>query len=1039
MPIKRSINFGVFLHSEKLAANNTLAGATGNIGERLESSGFTPVTAGGLSRIEAREYTEGSDVVDRRNLLAFVFDNTFSISNSKHVQLLFNIEPLSPPPTTADSNFSDASEAASHSSTNAASAAAAAALYHHPDGAAGAPQRDSDPALAPFPSVTHPNLTESSSTAALGASQKLSFARARPPDAKALSTRRNTHSSTSGASVVPNGSSDDEEGSSKKRRHRGSGLSSFSSVNECDVVKSLDGRYVNGFLQKKRRKQFQGFARRYFTLDKQTGLLNYYLNNRSRSLRGVMPIKIAEVKAEQQTLQFTLNSGMEKWTLKASDQKTLAAWCAELREVRKASAQDESELEYEDEASSVRSPIDSAAAVRGSSLLRSATWEGSLPKPGQKLNEIPALEELRLSISRLQNPNRMSFEGIYLSIIKETLELVNKSSGGITPKLASKIAPPISRPTPSSRQSQATITPIEKSSMSFAKRLKSLLLQMRSRNFLILSSLGFLVGALFGLSHALAILIVLISAAGGDLAQFRSYTEGGSFAASDGESFAEVYGGANAGLHLDNGSKPSLASSGGASSGRSGGSEEDDEDEDFSDLSDEEEKESMGTVSYVPQKPIVKGSQLPDSKNEYFAAQRDAGLASSAAAAAMGIAGTAATGSVEIGVAAGETAETSHYPLPHSRIIRRNQVEAPIYQPPSLLALLKKAKNPSNMTAPIVTNEPLSAVESVAEMFEYADLLDAASKAAPSSNLRLSMVALFAVARCSGIRIKERALRKPFTPLLGETYELVREDLGFRFLAEKVVHKPEVVASQAESPLWTVHYTSRPHSKMWAKSIQLTDVGHFSVTFPDGESVSFMNPEMFIRNVIAGERYVEPTGTTTVEYSENPQVTALIEFKAGGMFSGRSEEVKITSGKIVYEGKWTESMYEGNRQVWAVKPMVENASKHYGWPVFAAQLNEITELEKNRLPPNDSRLRPDLRIYEQQKDVEYAEKVKLNLEQKQRERRKELELAGKQHEPFFFVKSNDSRGHYILRHGARNYWVQRQNQDWSSIPHYFKG
>ena len=31
-----------------------------------------------------------------------------------------------------------------------------------------------------------------------------------------------------------------------------------------------------------------------------------------------------------------------------------------------------------------------------------------------------------------------------------------------------------------------------------------------------------------------------------------------------------------------------------------------------------------------------------------------------------------------------------------------------------------------------------------------------------------------------------RAGRKPFNPILGETYECVREDKGFRFIAEQV-------------------------------------------------------------------------------------------------------------------------------------------------------------------------------------------------------------------------------------------------------------
>ncbi|KAJ3325533.1 Oxysterol-binding protein, partial [Gonapodya sp. JEL0774] len=88
---------------------------------------------------------------------------------------------------------------------------------------------------------------------------------------------------------------------------------------------------------------------------------------------------------------------------------------------------------------------------------------------------------------------------------------------------------------------------------------------------------------------------------------------------------------------------------------------------------------------------------------------------------------------------------------------------------------------------PTSFNLPLSLLQSIAEEFEYADLLDKAAHMEDPVD-RIAFVAAFAVSGYAHTR--NRCGRKPFNPLLGETYELIRADKGFRFIAEKVVHHP---------------------------------------------------------------------------------------------------------------------------------------------------------------------------------------------------------------------------------------------------------
>jgi len=69
------------------------------------------------------------------------------------------------------------------------------------------------------------------------------------------------------------------------------------------------------------------------------------------------------------------------------------------------------------------------------------------------------------------------------------------------------------------------------------------------------------------------------------------------------------------------------------------------------------------------------------------------------------------------------------------------------------------------------------------EELEYSDLLDkAASFADPLE--RMVYVAAFAVSGYAASA--HRAATKPFNPVLGETYECIRLDKGWKFVAEQV-------------------------------------------------------------------------------------------------------------------------------------------------------------------------------------------------------------------------------------------------------------
>ena len=409
------------------------------------------------------------------------------------------------------------------------------------------------------------------------------------------------------------------------------------------------------------------------------------------------------------------------------------------------------------------------------------------------------------------------------------------------------------------------------------------------------------------------------------------------------------------------------------------------------------------------------------------------------------------------------TKPKSLHPLPMPILVKRRKfVPAATVMPPSLIGFLRKnvGKDLSTISMPVSANEPISLLQRIAEQLEYAQILDtAASHNGPAQ--RLLHVAAFAISQFSSGRARERAIRKPFNPMLGETFELVRTEKevsgGFRLLVEKVSHRPVRMAIQADSTNWSFSQSPAPTQKFWGKSAELITDGRVRITLrlPDGseELYSWNVATAFLRNVVMGEKYVEPVGSMTV-MNESTGAKAVAEFKLKGMFGGRSEDVQVESygpdgvnTGLSLAGTWTTSLriIEPGKapaaEIWRAGELVDNAAQRYGLTTFAASLNEITEVEKGKLPITDCRLRPDQRAAECG-DLDEAERWKARLEEKQRLRRKEMELNGRVHRPRWFVKvdgGDEGEEVWKLKGGKEGYWEERRAGVWTGLEDIFSG
>ncbi|KAJ3382416.1 hypothetical protein HDU92_004776 [Lobulomyces angularis] len=320
----------------------------------------------------------------------------------------------------------------------------------------------------------------------------------------------------------------------------------------------------------------------------------------------------------------------------------------------------------------------------------------------------------------------------------------------------------------------------------------------------------------------------------------------------------------------------------------------------------------------------------------------------------------------------------------------------------SIMSILRNnvGKDLSTVAMPIVLNEPLNLLQKLCEELEYSELLDQAAESNDPTE-RLLLISAFAVSGYASTI--NRAGRKPFNPLLGETFEYIREDKGFKFISEKVSHHPPIMACHAEGKNYSFFQDSFVKPKFWGKSMELIPSGTTHVILKNrNEHYTWGKVTTCMRNIFSGNRYVEHYGTMNVKNHSIGSVCQL-QFKESSYFSTSKNEISgsvfdIKGKKLCsIRGKWDESFnkYEDAtpntlQVIWRSKPAPPNHQDMYGFSYFAADLNDLTPDLTKYLPKTDTRFRPDQRKYEQG-HVEEAEIEKQRLEQKQRDARKKNE------------------------------------------------
>ncbi|KAF1986909.1 hypothetical protein K402DRAFT_68949 [Aulographum hederae CBS 113979] len=348
----------------------------------------------------------------------------------------------------------------------------------------------------------------------------------------------------------------------------------------------------------------------------------------------------------------------------------------------------------------------------------------------------------------------------------------------------------------------------------------------------------------------------------------------------------------------------------------------------------------------------------------------------------------------------------------------------------SLWGILKSmiGKDMTKMTLPVSFNEPTSLLQRVAEDMEYTDLLDTAADRQDSTE-RMVYVAAFAASEYASTIGR---VAKPFNPLLGETYEYVRPDKGYRFFIEQVSHHPPIGAAYAESPKWDYYGESAVKSKFYGKSFDINPLGTWFLrlrpTSGGSELYTWKKVTSSVIGIITGNPTVDNYGAMEIKNHTTGEV-CILDFKARGWKASSAYQV---TGKVVdatgktrwsMGGRWNDKIYArltpgyedtvtapsktGRTDTNQAFLVWECHERPTGIPFnltpFVLTLNDVPGRLRRHVAPTDTRLRPDQRAMEDG-EYDFAAEEKNRVEEKQRAARKQREANGEEFVPRWFKK-----------------------------------
>lgn len=322
----------------------------------------------------------------------------------------------------------------------------------------------------------------------------------------------------------------------------------------------------------------------------------------------------------------------------------------------------------------------------------------------------------------------------------------------------------------------------------------------------------------------------------------------------------------------------------------------------------------------------------------------------------------------------------------------------------------------SMVTLPVFIFEPMTMLQKMAELMEYAHLLDLADQCEdPYTKM------VFASTWAVSVYFAYARTWKPFNPILGETYEMVNH-LGISFISEQVSHHPPMSCGHGENEHFTYDVTSKLRTKFLGNSLDVYPIGRTRVTLKrTGDVLDLVPPPTKVNNLIFGRTWLDSPGEMVMTNSTTGDKVVLY-FQPCGWFGAGRYEVdgyvysKDEEPKVLMTGKWNTSMsyqacdMDGEplpgtelKEVWKVADVPPSDKFQYTY--FAHKINSFDTAPKGMLA-SDSRLRPD-RYALEMGDSSKAGMEKARVEERQRAEKRQREALKQEFTPKWFQLTGD--------------------------------
>jgi len=298
-------------------------------------------------------------------------------------------------------------------------------------------------------------------------------------------------------------------------------------------------------------------------------------------------------------------------------------------------------------------------------------------------------------------------------------------------------------------------------------------------------------------------------------------------------------------------------------------------------------------------------------------------------------------------------------------------------------------KELTNFSLPVTLFEPRSYLQRLTDCFIFPIfLLNAAKTTDPVERLKNVITFLLA-----GLH-NTAGQKKPFNPILGETYQAIFGKSKIEVYVEQISHHPPITAWQIYGSGFHYYGAGEWTASFKGGSVKGGQRGVNTVAFEDGTKIIFRMPSIKISGALFGDRVVEYEGDIEFEYP-NYNIYATVKFNPEPFgfwdrFMTFSKKQPLPSdfvkGEIFKKSNTLHDNSDNERVIISTLFGSWLGRIHFDgityWDIFQ-QENMDTPIPVEHPLPSDSRFREDLAAL-QQSDFNLAQKNKVKMEEKQR-------------------------------------------------------